>query len=116
MKIKYFCNFCNASFDNQLDCENHEKSHDLENKDYDMETEISLKDAIETMENAIKRTDHSDELLESENCETRHEMFCGEYLYGISVVPASFACNLAKELLKITNNPNMIIKYEYDDK
>lgn len=59
--------------------------------------------AIEQMKNAINSTDLSDSYLKksNRNNETRREVFCGEYCYGITMVPASMILPLLEESLKL---------------
>ena len=63
---------------------------------------IMLSEAIAQMKNAICSRDLSDELLlEEDNTNwTRYQAFCGEWCHGITMVPCTFALQLAKEVLK----------------
>lgn len=70
---------------------------------------MMLSMAIEQMENAINSTDLSDSYLNRKN-ETRRETFCGEYSYGITMVPASMVLPFLKESLKL--HGDRFIRYE----
>lgn len=102
--IKYCCRFCEKEYDNQTDAINHEKEH--------LEKELmTLQEAIERMENAVANNDLSDLYLLKHNEKTRCEVFGGDYVYGMAMVPASFALILAKRLLQETKNEEEVIPY-----
>lgn len=101
---KYYCQFCDKEFGNEADAKEHEKGH--------LSQPITLQEAIEKMENAICNIDLSDDYLLDHEETTRPEIFGGDYVYGIAVVPASFALILAKRLLQETKDETELIPYK----
>lgn len=63
---------------------------------------LLLSQAIEIMGDAIRNRDISDMhlCLEDVGHTTRKETFAGEYVYGITMVPCSFAIQLARKVLE----------------
>ena len=62
---------------------------------------LMLSEAIEKMHEAISNRDLSDKTLRKERCSTRKDDFCSELSYGITMVPCTFAIQLAKKVLEI---------------
>lgn len=62
---------------------------------------LMLSEAIERMRDAIRSRDLSDEFLQEykNNNWTRDDCFCGEWCYGITMVPCTFAIQLAEKVL-----------------
>ena len=61
---------------------------------------LMLSEAIEQMHEAICNRDLSDKTLRKEGCSTRKDCFCSEMSYGITMVPCTFASQLAKKVLE----------------
>lgn len=61
---------------------------------------IILSEAIKEMENAIRSRDYSDAYLTTNSIVTRRESFAKEWCYGITMVPCTFALQLAKKVLE----------------
>lgn len=63
---------------------------------------LMLSEAIQQMREAIRNFDLSDSFLEKESDSPplRDWAFCGEWSYGITMVPCTFALQLAEKVLK----------------
>lgn len=63
---------------------------------------LMLSEAIEQMKDTIRRGDLSDSYLQKARHDnwTRSDCFCGEFCHGISMVPCTFALQLAEKVLK----------------
>lgn len=61
---------------------------------------LMLSEAIEQMSNAIQNMDLSDGFLKRRKCTTREDFFAGEWSYGITAVPCTFAIQLARKVLE----------------
>lgn len=73
---------------------------------------ILLSEAIKEMEEAIYKSDLSDNYLNNyceESCD-REKVFAKECEYGITMVPCSFAIQLAKKVLE--HEGDQVISYE----
>lgn len=101
---KYFCQLCHKEFSSETEAKEHEYRH--------LQKPITLATAIAYMETAVSKYDISDKYLLTNGLPTRREVLGGEYSYGITMVPASFALNLAKLLLAETKNDKLPIYYE----
>lgn len=101
---KYFCQLCHKEFSSETEAREHEYHH--------LQKPTTLATAIAYMETAVNKYDLSDKYLLTNGQPTRREVFCGEYNHGITMVPASFALNLAKLLLAETKNDKLPIYYE----
>lgn len=62
---------------------------------------LMLSESIEQMREAICNRDLSDKTLRKKRCSTRKDDFCSELSYGITMVPCTFAIQLAKKVLEI---------------
>ena len=96
----YYCQLCGEKFFNSEECKNHEYSH--------LPSKMTLEYAIKELEAASNHSCSEKTLIE-EGLTSHSEMFGGEYLKDLCVVPASFALNLARKLYKVTKNKDMII-------
>ena len=83
-----------------LDCIDYEDNFSIHEGNQDKG--IMLSEAIAQMKNAICKRDLPDDYLmeEDDTNYTRYKAFCGEWCYGITMVPCTFALQLAKEVLK----------------
>lgn len=61
---------------------------------------LMLSEAIEQMHEAICNRDLSDKTLRKRKCSTRKDEFCSELSYGITMVPCTFAIQLARKVLE----------------
>lgn len=62
---------------------------------------LMLSEAIEWMRDAIQRRDLPDEYLREHGNDdwTREDCFAGEWKYGITMVPCTFAIQLAEKVI-----------------
>lgn len=76
---------------------------------------LMLSEAIEQMKDAIRRGDMSDSYLQEVRSDnwTRSDCFCGEFCSGISMVPCTFALQLAEKVLKAEGD--QFIHYNPDE-
>ena len=61
----------------------------------------NLDKLIEEIESKIQSRDLSDSYLRENNCSTRNDIGIGEYVYGITMVPADWVLPYLKELQQI---------------
>lgn len=65
---------------------------------------MKLSEAIDEMRSAMCAKDLSDNYLKKKDDLTRIDTFCGEWSYGITMVPCSFAVQLAEKLLDVVGD------------
>ena len=65
---------------------------------------MKLSKAIDEMRSAMSAKDLSDNYLKKKNDWTRIDTFCGEWSYGITMVPCSFAVQLAEKLFDVVGD------------
>lgn len=65
---------------------------------------MKLSEAIDEMRSAMSAKDLSDNYLKKKDDLTRIDTFCGEWSYGITMVPCSFAIQLAEKLLDVVGD------------
>lgn len=84
------------------------------NKEKVLSKGLMLSEAIEQMKDAIRRGDLSDSYLQEVRYDnwTRSDCFCGEFCSGISMVPCTFALQLAEKVLKAEGD--QFIYYDTD--
>ena len=98
--VTWSCEICGKSFDDKEECLEHEKSH--------LPSKMTLGEALKNLQHANNCSSSEKTLLE-EGLTSHLEMFGGEYLKDLCVVPASFALNLARKLYEVTKDDSMII-------
>lgn len=75
---------------------------------------MKLSEAIDEMRSAMSSKDLSDNYLKKKNDWTRIDTFCGEWSYGITMVPCSFAVQLAEKLLDVVGDIDVGLDVERD--
>ena len=65
---------------------------------------MKLSEAIDEMRSAMCAKDLSDNYLKKKDDLTRIDTFCGEWSYGITMVPCSFAVQLAEKLFDVVGD------------
>lgn len=75
---------------------------------------MKLSEAIDEMRSAMSAKDLSDNYLKKKDDLTRIDTFCGEWSYGITMVPCSFAVQLAEMLLDVVGDIDVGLEVERD--
>lgn len=75
---------------------------------------MKLSNAIDEMRFAMSAKDLSDNYLKKKDDLTRIDTFCGEWSYGITMVPCSFAVQLAEKLLDAVGDIEVGLDIERD--
>lgn len=75
---------------------------------------MKLSEAIDEMRSAMSAKDLSDNYLKKKDDLTRIDTFCGEWSYGITMVPCSFAVQLAEKLLDVVGDIDVGLEVERD--
>ena len=75
---------------------------------------MKLSKAIDEMRSAMRAKDLSDNYLKKKDDWTRIDTFCGEWSYGITMVPCSFAVQLAEMLLDVVGDIEVGLEVERD--
>lgn len=75
---------------------------------------MKLSNAIDEMRFAMSAKDLSDNYLKKKDDLTRIDTFCGEWSYGITMVPCSFAVQLAEMLLDVVGDIDVGLEVERD--
>ena len=75
---------------------------------------MKLSEAIDEMRSAMCAKDLSDNYLKKKDDLTRIDTFCGEWSYGITMVPCSFAVQLAEKLLDVVGDIDVGLEVERD--